>query len=93
LTDEDKAFMLMSMTTTLTSKGQILLPPKVRRDKKLRAGDELEILSDAEDADVILLRRVRKQPNQGLVALLRSCPVKGFRLPRRSRELPRVIQL
>ena len=35
-------------------------------------------------------RRLReKTPNEGLASLLRACPVKGFRIPKRSREMPR----
>lgn len=81
------------MTTTLKSNGHIVIPPKVRRDKKLRSGDNFEVLTDDDDPGVIVLRRVQKTPNEGLIELLRSCPVKGFRIPKRSKELPRKFKL
>ena len=77
------------MTTTLKRDGHIVLPPKLRQQRKLRVGDELEILTDEDEPNVIILRRKPKTPNEGLAALLRACPVKGFCIPKRSKELPR----
>jgi hypothetical protein len=42
---------------------------------------------------VIELRRVGREPNKGLVEQLRCCPVKGFHIPKRSKELPRDFEL
>jgi AbrB family looped-hinge helix DNA binding protein len=81
------------MTTTLTSDGHLLIPKTVRRRQKLRPGDEFEILADADEPGVLELRRVRRKPNEGLVKWLYSCPVKGIRIPKRSKELPRDLEL
>ena len=77
------------MTTMLTSKGQIVIPPKVRRQKKLRAGDHLEILTDEDDPTIIVLRRVGKIPEEGWVEVLLACPEKGWfrRMPRRKERM------
>lgn len=88
LTDPNATAMVCGVTTTLTSDGHLLIPQKVRQRQKLRAGDKFEILADADEPGALKLRRVRRKPNEGLVELLRACPVKGFRIPRRSRELP-----
>ena len=81
--------MFAGMTATLTREGRLVIPKAVRRRQKLRAGDKFEITADADEPGVLELRRVRRKPNEGLVELLRSCPVKGFPIPKRSKELPR----
>jgi len=81
------------MTTIVTANGAVVLPRKVRREKKLRVGDELEVLTDEDEPNVIMLRRVQNSPNEGLLDVLRACPVKGFRIPNRSKELPRDVKL
>ena len=81
------------MTTIVTANGAVVLPRKVRQEKKLRVGDELEVLTDEDEPNVIMLRRVQKAPNEGLLDVLRACPVKGFRIPNRSKEQPRDVKL
>ena len=81
--------MLMAMTAILKDDGHLVSPMAVRKRQKLRVGDKFEIITDADEPGVFELRRVRRKPNEGLVELLRACPVKGFRIPKRSRELPR----
>jgi bifunctional DNA-binding transcriptional regulator/antitoxin component of YhaV-PrlF toxin-antitoxin module len=76
------------MTTTLKNDGHLVIPMAVRKRQKLRAGDEFEIIADADEPGVLELRRLHRKPNEGLAAWLRACPVKGLRLPKRSRELP-----
>ena len=85
--------MVSGMTTTVTVKGAVTLPGKVLRQQKVRAGDHLEIIADADEPGVILLRRVAQAPNEGLAEWLRACPAKGLRIPRRSRQLPRALDL
>jgi AbrB family looped-hinge helix DNA binding protein len=80
--------MVGGMKTILQSDGHIVLPAKVRRERKLRAGDQFEIITDPDEPGMIELRRVRRRRNEGLAAWLGACPVKGFPIPRRSRELP-----
>ena len=77
------------MTTTVTAKGAVVLPQAVLKQHRVRAGDKFEITADPDESGVIELRRVGRKPNAGLVELLRSCPVKGFPIPKRSKELPR----
>ena len=81
------------MTTTLTNAGHLVIPKTVRKRQKLRAGDQFEIIADEDEPGVIELRRVQRKPNEGLAKWLYSCPVKGIRIPKRSKELPRDIEL
>jgi len=67
------------MTTTVSSKGQIVLPAPIRRKDGIQAGQEFEI----ERLDRGEYRLVRKEPapNEGVVDWLLACPVKGFFVP------------
>lgn len=67
------------MKTTVSSKGQIVLPAELRREDDVRPGDEFEV-ERIEDG-VFVLRRVAARPNRGLVELLRSCPVSDWFVP------------
>jgi AbrB family looped-hinge helix DNA binding protein len=67
------------MKTTVSSKGQIVLPAELRREDDVRPGDEFEVERIEEGAYV--LRRVTQRPNRGLVGLLRSCPVADWFVP------------
>lgn len=82
-----------AMTTTVTAKGAVVLPRKVLRQQGVRAGDKFEVVAVRDEPGVIELRRVRRKPNEGLVAWLYACPVKGIRIPKRSKELPRELEL
>ena len=77
----------------MKSNGHIVIPSKVRQRQKLRAGDKFEIIADADEPGVFELRRVRRKPNEEFVAWLYSCPVKGIRIPKRSKDRPRNIEL
>ena len=77
------------MTTTVTAKGAVVLPRKVLKQHRVRAGDKFEISTTADEPGVIELRRVPRKPNEGLVKWLYACPVKGISIPKRSKELPR----
>ena len=67
------------MTTTISSKGQIVLPAEIRRKDNLHAGQEFDI----ERIDCGEYRLVRREPvpNEGLVDWLLACPAKGFFVP------------
>jgi AbrB family looped-hinge helix DNA binding protein len=78
------------MTTVLSKKGQIVLPSPVRERLHLEAGQDFEVL--IEDEDTILLRRISKQPNQGLVDHLLACPF-PFEVPPRSKDPIRPVSL
>jgi AbrB family looped-hinge helix DNA binding protein len=78
------------MTTVLSQKGQIVLPSRVRERLHLEAGQDFEVL--IEDEDTILLRRISRRPNQGLVDHLLSCPF-PFEVPLRSKDPVRPVSL
>jgi AbrB family looped-hinge helix DNA binding protein len=67
------------MKTTVSSKGQIVLPVEIRRLDRIEAGQEFEV----ERLDRGEYRLVRRMPtrNEGLVDWLLGCPVKGFFVP------------
>ena len=78
------------MTTVLSQKGQIVLPSAVREQMHLQPGQDFEVIID--DEDTILLRRVSRPPNHGLIALLQACPY-PFEMPPTANDLPRSIKL
>jgi AbrB family looped-hinge helix DNA binding protein len=73
------------MTTTLSSKGQVVIPLPVRQRQKLRAGDDL-FLFELSNGDIIL-RRARA-PKKSLAWHLRR--LRGLRIPRRREFLREV---
>jgi AbrB family looped-hinge helix DNA binding protein len=78
------------MTTVLSQKGQIVLPSVVRERLHLEPGQDFEVTID--DEDTILLRRITRPANRGLIDLLQSCPY-PLELPPRAKDLPRSIKL
>ena len=68
------------MTTNIGARGQLVIPKAIRSSRKIEAGDDFEVLTDEDDFDLILLRRIRPAANTGLVEHLMACPFKG-RLP------------
>lgn len=76
------------MRTTVSSKGQIVLPAEFRRRDGIEPGQELEV--ERHGAGVYLLT-VREPPkNQGLVDLLLSCPAKDWYVPLPSESSDRI---
>ncbi len=73
------------MTTNLGERGQLVIPKAIRTERNLRPGDDFEVIADEDDADLILLRRIRPAANAGLVEHLAACPLKGA-LPRPARR-------
>lgn len=67
------------MKTTVSSKGQIVLPAELRRPDNIEAGDEFEV-ERLERGEYRLVRR-SPPPNEGLVDWLLACPEKGFFVP------------
>jgi AbrB family looped-hinge helix DNA binding protein len=67
------------MTTTVSSKGQIVLPAEIRKQDGVESGEQFEVkrINRGE------YRLVRLEPpkNDGFVEWLLSCPVKGFFVP------------
>jgi AbrB family looped-hinge helix DNA binding protein len=78
------------MTTVLSKKGQIVLPSAVREQLHLEPGQDFEVLVD--DDDTILLRRISRRPNQGLIDHLLACPY-PFEIPPRAKDTTPPISL
>jgi len=64
------------MKTTVSTKGQIILPAEIRQRDGIESGQEFEV--ERIDRGEYLLKRKERRRNQGLVKLLLSCPVKGW---------------
>ena len=67
------------MKTTISTKGQIILPAEIRRRDTIRPGDEFEILPI--NRGEYRLKRTGRRRNHGLVKLLLACPAKGWFKP------------
>lgn len=79
------------MRTTVSTKGQIILPAEIRREDDIRSGQEFEI--ERIDRGEYLLKRKEKPRNRGLVKLLLSCPVKDWFEPHDRRQTTDDIQV
>jgi AbrB family looped-hinge helix DNA binding protein len=67
------------MKTTVSSKGQIVLPAEIRQQDRIEAGQEFEI--ERVDRGEYRLKRRSAPPNEGVVDWLLACPEKGFFVP------------
>jgi len=67
------------MKTTVSTKGQIVLPAELRKRDGITAGQEFDV--ERIDRGEYRLVRCRRPPNEGLVDWLLACPVKGFFVP------------
>ena len=67
------------MRTTVSSKGQIVLPAELRRQDDIRAGEEFEV--ERVDRGEYRLLRAAPVANEGLVDWLLACPEKGYFVP------------
>jgi AbrB family looped-hinge helix DNA binding protein len=67
------------MTTTVSTKGQIILPAALRKQDGVESGQKFKI----ERINRGEYRLVRQDPpkNEGLVEWLLTCPEKGFFVP------------
>jgi AbrB family looped-hinge helix DNA binding protein len=67
------------MKTTVSSKGQIVLPAEFRRQDRIEAGQafDVERLGRGE----YRLKRRSLAPNEGALRWLLGCPEKGFFVP------------
>ena len=64
------------MKTTVSTKGQIVLPAELRQRDGIEPGQEFEV--ERIDADEYRLTRMSPPPNEGLVDWLLDCPAKGY---------------
>jgi AbrB family looped-hinge helix DNA binding protein len=71
--------ILLRMKTTVSSKGQIVLPAEIRKQDGIETGQEFEV--ERIDRGEYLLKRKERRHNQGLVKLLLACPAKGWFRP------------
>ena len=67
------------MTTTVSTKGQIILPAEIRQQDDIRPGQQFEI--ERLERGEYRLRRKSRPRNQGLIKLLLACPAKGWFKP------------
>lgn len=67
------------MTTTISTKGQIVLPAEIRLLDGIEPGQEFDI--ERIDRGEYRLVRRQAQPNEGLIDWLLSCPEKDFFVP------------
>jgi AbrB family looped-hinge helix DNA binding protein len=65
--------------TTVSSKGQIVLPAELRQQDRIETGQEFEI-ERLDRGEYRLVRRAARA-NEGVVEWLLSCPEKGFFVP------------
>ena len=70
---------LTSMKTTISSKGQIVIPAQFRQQDSIEAGQEFDI-ERLDRGEYRLVRRAAP-PNEGVVDWLLACPEKGFFVP------------
>jgi len=64
------------MKTTMSSKGQIVLPAEIRLQDRIEPGQEFDI--ERLDCGEYRLKRRSLAPNEGVVDWLFACPEKGF---------------
>lgn len=67
------------MKTTVSTKGQIVLPAELRQQDGIEPGQEFEV--ERIDADEYRLTRLSPAPNEGLVDWLLACPEKDYFAP------------
>ena len=67
------------MKTTISSKGQIVLPAELRKQDGIEPGEEFTV-ERIDRGEYRLVRRM-PAPNEGLVDWLLACPEKGFFVP------------
>jgi AbrB family looped-hinge helix DNA binding protein len=65
--------------TTVSSKGQIVLPAELRQQDRIKPGQEFEI-ERLDRGEYRLVRRATRV-NEGLVDWLLACPEKDFFVP------------
>ena len=67
------------MKTTVSTKGQLILPAEIRQRDNIEPGQEFEV-ERIDRGEYRVLRRERP-PNEGLVDWLLACPEKGYFVP------------
>ncbi len=70
---------LTYMRTTVSSKGQIVLPTELRHMDRVEPGQEFDV--ERLDCGVYRLVRRAAAPNEGVIDWLLTCPQKNFFVP------------
>ena len=70
---------LTPVKTTVSTKGQLVLPVEIRQQDNIKPGQEFEI--ERLDRGEYRLVRVAPPPNEGLVDWLLACPEKAIPSP------------
>jgi AbrB family looped-hinge helix DNA binding protein len=65
--------------TTISSKGQLVLPAELRKQDGIEPGEEFTV-ERIDRGEYRLVRRT-PSPNEGMVDWLLACPEKGFFVP------------
>jgi AbrB family looped-hinge helix DNA binding protein len=76
------------MKTTVSTKGQLILPAELRQRDNIEPGQEFEV-ERIDRGEYRLLRR-EPPPNEGLVDWLLACPEKGYFVPIESESTDRL---
>jgi len=79
------------MKTTVSTKGQIILPAEIRHRDDIEPGQEFEV--ERIDRGEYRLKRKARRRNEGLVKLLLACPVKGWFKPMERTETTKDIKV
>ncbi len=79
------------LTAKISTKGQIVVPQKLRERSEVRAGDTFEFI-EGDEPNVIIMRKLARHPNEGLVDALLACPHR-FEVPTPHRAYPKKIKL
>lgn len=64
------------MKTSISTKGQIVIPAEIRQQDAIEPGQEFEI--ERIDSGEYRLRRLSPSRNHGLLEWLLACPEQGF---------------
>ena len=67
------------MTTTISARGQIVLPAKIRLQDGIKPGQQFEV--ERVERGEYRLKRKQRRRNEGLVDWLLNCPEKGWFQP------------
>jgi len=67
------------MKTTVSTKGQIILPAEIRQRDRIEPGQEFDI--ERVERGEYHLRRREPPANEGVVDWLLACPEKGYFVP------------
>ena len=79
------------MKTTVSTKGQIILPAEIRQRDGIEPGQEFDV--ERIDRGEYRLKRKERRRNEGLVKLLLACPAKGWFMPMDRTETTNDIKL